>query len=101
MCDCISYNRPEPYQKTAEIVLTPPSWANSDRETIPVDACIADQVLALWKHHIWTLSTCCGHNGASPRHVVVHKDDAVRARNLLQEKFDHPLITQYWVLATA
>lgn len=102
MCDCTSYNRPEPYQKTPSAILTPPEWAHHEGDGgVCVDACIADQVQALWGAKIWTLSTCCGHNGESPRHVVVHKDDAVRARNLLQEQFDRPLITQYWVLATA
>src|SRR5690606_17494779 len=101
MCDCISYNRPQEYQKTPSVILTVPDWVNHERGTIAVDACIAEQVEALWAERIWTLSTCCGHNGEAPSHVVVHKDDAVRARDLLQEKFEHPLTVQFWVLATA
>lgn len=103
-CDCISYNRPQAYQKTPSVGLKPPQWALDSggvKELILVDACIADQVQALWDAGIWTEATCCGHNGQFPRSVVVGKDDSVRARDLLQAKFERPLPVQFWVLANA
>lgn len=103
-CDCISYNRPQEYQKTPSVGLHPPKWALDSggvKDLILVDSCISDQVLELWEAGIWTESTCCGHNGQFPRSVVVGKDDAVSARNLLRSKFEHPMVVQFWTLATA
>lgn len=97
-CDCISYNRPEPYQKTPSALLeVPHRWAN-EAQTVCVDACIADQVVALWEAGIWTLSTCCGHNGAAPRHVVVNEAEAGRAHAILNDRFSSPLEVHFWTL---
>lgn len=63
MCDCISYNRPEPCNQNGveSVILKAPKW--SEKDTICVDACIADSILMLWNNDILTLGCCCGHNG--------------------------------------
>ena len=87
MCDCISYNGQTPAQEgTAEVVLTAPDWITQERRTIPVDACIADHILALWDARIWTQSCCCGHNGKYPRSVVVDQSDHAAAQAILDER---------------
>lgn len=87
MCDCISYNGQRPGQiGTPEVVLDAPDWIEHDRRTIPVDACIADHIKALWGAKIWTHSCCCGHNGTFPRSVVVDKSDHAAAHRLLIER---------------
>lgn len=87
MCDCISYNGQVPGQTgTPEVVLTAPDWVTQERRTIPVDACIADHITALWDARIWTLSCCCGHNGRYPRSVVVDKADHAAAQSLLDDR---------------
>lgn len=104
MCDCISYNRPQEYQKTPSIGLTPPQWALDSggvKDLILVDSCIADQVQALWDAGIWTESSCCGHNGEFWRSIIVGKLDARRARDLLQERFERPAMVAYWSLVIA
>lgn len=83
-CDCQSYNRPDVGGTTPEIVLSLPAhMVNEGRETICVDACMADVIEALWAEGIETQSCCCGHNGAfGPPAVVVHARHAKRARTI-------------------
>lgn len=83
-CSCISYNRPQPYQTTPSRILTTPDWAQHHRETISVDECIADTILALWDARIWTLNCCCGHNGEFDRGVIVDRSDRERAAAVLR-----------------
>ena len=99
-CDCISYNRPKDYQKSESERITPPSWVKG-APTILVDKCIADQIQCLWDAGIWTTCSCCGHNGEAPRHVVVSKDDADKAKALLNLKFERPVMVVYWSLVVA
>ena len=49
MCDCISYNRPEPMQKTRSVFLNPMEYFSYDSiaRKVPVDACIADDIRRL------------------------------------------------------
>lgn len=100
MCDCISYNRPEPYQKTPSRILTPSESLGLGKETICVDACIADQVEAMWAAGVATLSTCCGHNGQFDRHVVVVPEHAEKAKAALAD-FPDPLVVYCWRLVAA
>jgi hypothetical protein len=100
MCDCISYNRPEAYQKTPSPILVPPEELALGKDTICVDACIVDQVEALWAAGVATLSTCCGHNGQFDRHVVVVPEHAVQAKSVLAG-FADPLGVYCWRLVAA
>lgn len=100
MCDCISYNRPRPQQKTPSIVVNMPFFEPEGPTTeVSLDACIADQVKALWDAGIPTMSSCCGHNGEFPRHVVVSSEYAWEAKEALKS-FRSPLTVSFWVLAT-
>ncbi len=83
-CNCRSYNRPDWGGDEPEVVLPVPEWAGSERQTICVDACIADEVKVLWAARIWTLGSCCGHNGAAPRMVIVDRADREKAARLLR-----------------
>lgn len=100
MCDCISYNQPEPYQKTPERILTPPESLGLGKDTICIDACIVDQVEALWAAGVATLSTCCGHNNQSHRHVVLEPEHADKAKAVLA-RFPDPLVVYCWKLVAA
>ena len=66
MCDCYSYNG-EVGTVPAKILQVPKEW-QWEKENVEVDACIADQVLALWDAGIVTLSSCCGHEGQDIPH---------------------------------
>lgn len=82
MCDCRSYNRPEWGGSTDEIVVTVPKRLQAPgRETVCLDLCIAPSVLALWAAGIKTFGSCCGHNGAVPRTIIV--DDVESAQTAL------------------
>lgn len=85
-CDCISYNNPQPDQKTPSVVMTAPAWAGWHKPTICVDACISHHVQALWDAHLWTLGSCCGHNGRFQRSVIVDQADHVKAQALLSDR---------------
>lgn len=68
MCDCISYNRSdESGGSTPEAVLPYRKYfPGSAKETVCVDACIAETIERLWAAGVITGACCCGHNGRSP-----------------------------------
>lgn len=86
-CVCISYNRPLPYQTDQEVILDHAKYfPDTKRKTICVDACIAEQIEALWKAGIRTAGCCCGHNGRPWLDVgLLHPKDVERACSLLDE----------------
>lgn len=96
-CKCISYNRPLPYQTEQSVVLDVPDWVGSEKLTVCVDACIAPVVKALWEARIWTLGSCCGHNGEFPRTIIVDRSDRKRAEEVIASLGDSAII-QAWEL---
>ncbi len=97
-CTCISYNRPEPHQTTQSAVLQPPDWVPMEAgRTVCVDACIAHIIKALWDARIWTLNSCCGHNGQFMRSVIVDREDRARAEAVIAD-LDDDMIVQTWEL---
>ena len=68
MCDCISYNMQVPGQAgTPEKVLPFRKYfPDAQRETVCVDACIAETIERLWAAGVLTVASCCGHNGTMP-----------------------------------
>lgn len=84
-CRCISYNRTHTHQDVPSRVLEIPEWVRSQKYTVCVDDCIAHAVLALWDAKIWTLNSCCGHNGAFRRCIIVDKSDRERAATVLRD----------------
>lgn len=88
MCDCHSYNAD--IGNVPEVILDPNEYFNWDSQarTVCVDACIADQIKALWEIGIWTVGCCCGHNGLFSDRPNVILDTEVnheRAITLLNE----------------
>ena len=72
-CNCQSYNRPDLGGSTPFTILRPSDYFSyvSQDETICVDACIADEVSRLWRAGIETRGSCCGHNGAFKRSIII------------------------------
>ncbi len=98
MCDCISYNRPDlcPIDGKPSVLLKPPSW--SSRESICVDACIADAVKMLWDNDIVTCGSCCGHNKWMPSIILDEAADARKALDLLVAFDGRPWDVMQWRL---
>lgn len=84
-CLCISHNRPEPWQTEPERVLVVPEALRAaiGRDSIAVDACVADLVLDLWGQGFVTHGVCCGHSGTLPRSVVVEAEQAAAVKAFL------------------
>jgi len=65
-----------------QVMLTPPlplrrnTPEGETATTVCVDACLADEVMALWKLGIRTTGCCCGHKVTSPFIGVVDDDIA-------------------------
>ena len=76
-CSCHSYNADSGSE--AEVALPVPDFMKvmypASKNSICIDKCIVPVISYLWKHQIYTLSSCCGHNGISPDfpnpHIVV------------------------------
>lgn len=89
MCKCVSNNRPEEWQTSPCVRMIPPFPSKPvGGEEIPhkpiyVDACIANVLQAIWDEEIYTLNSCCGHNG-----MFSEKPSIVFEQNLTKEKAD-------------
>lgn len=81
-CDCISSNQPEKGGTELEVILEFPDFFKSERKTVCVDSCMVSLIKELWKEKIYTLSSCCGHNGLFDigRFIVVHQEQAKEAK---------------------
>lgn len=90
-CECKSYNRPEDTGDVEAIILDPNEYFDWDEpaKLVSVDACIAEYVVKLWKAHIWTKGSCCGHNGMFPRNIVLDSwREAERAHRITKGKIE-------------
>lgn len=93
MCECRSYNRPDLGGTVGEIVVSIPDHIKPDThravaDNICLDLCIAPVVLRLWAENIPTLGSCCGHNGAFSRSVIVEERFADTAEEVVQAMGD-------------
>lgn len=91
MCDCHSYNG---YIGTdPEVILDPRPYFPGTTKTVCVDACIADEIKALWSAGIWTGGCCCGHNGYfgedRPSVIIYQGYNAAKAKHILSEIDPH------------
>lgn len=96
MCDCISYNQPEPKQTRPTVVVRPPFGEKS----VCLDACIVDAIQSLWAAGIETRGSCCGHGDAAPSVVLsdgATDDIATRARDVLKAD-GRPWVVLAWRL---
>ncbi|MBR9766471.1 MAG: hypothetical protein GYB53_23880 [Rhodobacteraceae bacterium] len=83
-CDCHSHNAGA--GSTPEVILHQRQYfPDAYKDEVAVDACIAEQIEALWKVGVPTRGSCCGHNGAfGPPWVVLDSPlDAVMANAVL------------------
>ncbi len=83
MCDCQSYNRPENSGSIPETVLDPRPYFAFATKTVCVDACIADQIEALWKAGVFTRGCCCGHNLQGPEVFIDQPSEVEMACSVL------------------
>lgn len=87
MCKCHSYNGE--YGTTPEVMVPAPEWAltclGEPKETICLDACIAETIQELWRRGICTESSCCGHNRMRPSVVVSTDEDMAHVKKVLDE----------------
>jgi predicted alpha/beta-fold hydrolase len=77
MCDCKSYND---YNNattgTPEVFLKAPDW--SSKESICIDACIAEVIQKIWDAGIVTRGCCCGHNKSAPNAIIDGDSEDIR-----------------------
>lgn len=74
MCNCVSYNLPEPYQMDDPVIIN----------GISVDACIADTMRAVWNAGISTGYCCCGHGRQDPSIIIAHVGDVEYTRKVIE-----------------
>lgn len=98
-CSCISYNQPKPHQTVPSRILAPPRWANSSRDGICVDECIADVVLALWDARVWTMGSCCGHGDVTRRAIIVDRSEREKAAKVVRDMGDDAQILAWELVA--
>lgn len=82
-CDCQSYNLPETTGNVPEVILDPRPHFDFATKTVCVDACIADQIEALWLAGVFTKGCCCGHNKDYPSVFLHRAADAELAEKVL------------------
>ena len=86
LCNCISYNSPHDFQTDREVVLDPRNYGISQAtKTVCVDACISEQIKAVWRAGIVTGGCCCGHNKLAPSLFVYFAKDVVKACDTLAQ----------------
>ena len=78
-------------KRGTQVVVDLPEWLWPERETrtVCIDSCIVENVRALWDSKIYTLGSCCGHDGefGNPS-VILHEhemkqEDVERALSVL------------------
>lgn len=71
-----------------QVVLTPPLLLRRNTpegepaKTVCVDACLVEEVAALWRLGIRTTGCCCGHGGQAPAYIGVVEADIGRMEAL-------------------
>jgi len=96
MCDCHSYNKDSGTVK--EIILNTKDFFDHKEKTICVDACISDQIIALWSEGIWTLGSCCGHNKDVPNVIIAESASPELAHKVLKIWDDREWKVLQWKL---
>ncbi|WP_306150660.1 hypothetical protein [Roseovarius sp. MMSF_3281] len=82
-CDCESSNQPDTTGNIPETILDPRPYFDFTTKTVCVDACIAEQIEALWRAGVWTRGCCCGHNKRGPEVFLDRAEDARKAAEVL------------------
>lgn len=74
--------------KTPEVLLIPPKDLGIGKDSICVDACIAEIIKHIWAHGIMTLNSCCGHNKLEPSIILEQgcsEEKALKVKALIAE----------------
>lgn len=87
-CNCKSYNK-DVGGTVDPVILNPNEYFNWDSpaKNVPVDACIASEIEACWKHGIWTRGSCCGHGTSNPS-VIIDKGESIEDAVALVQEID-------------
>lgn len=95
-CNCYSYNWC--VGETPEVVLEVPKdlLPIIRRETVCVDACVVDDIKALWKAGIVTHGACCGHNRI-PASIVLDNDVSQEIVNKCERILSRPYELLSWI----
>lgn len=100
-CNCHSYNAD--IGTVPEVALSPGDYfPDIEHEAIYIDACIAPVIQHLWKNGIWTIGSCCGHNGKLGRPGIIlgeNEDSYADIRRLIKEMDDRHFDLYQWKLA--
>lgn len=103
-CDCHSYNADIGHTKEKILRVYKYFERCEDKElTVCIDACISEQIKMLWQNDIWTIGSCCGHNGIfgdkRPTVCVDVGENAIKAKELLKlHDPNREWIVQQWQL---
>ena len=91
-CNCHSYNAATGEVPEAVLPIgkyfpnTTHDCSDEKKQSVSVDACIANAILSLWEAGVETLGSCCGHNGRYakyPNVILKHPKDAEKAAEVL------------------
>jgi len=63
---------------------------------VSVDACLAAEVLWLWRQGVVTIASCCGHGGDHLGDIIVDDADGGRMRELGYEGKANPCGVMCW-----
>jgi hypothetical protein len=86
MCNCHSYNAGT--GDVPEVLFNAKDYFEVDKSKIVcIDACISEQIKMLWQNGIWTLGSCCGHNGlfGDASVIIANNADPKKVKDLLKK----------------
>lgn len=75
-CNCHSYNADA--GSVPNVILEVPEEIlrfTDGRQTVCIDACIAETIANLWGLGLPTLNSCCGHNKSRPEIIIPENRD--------------------------
>lgn len=92
VCNCKSYNAGT--GETPEVPLQ-----HKTNGTALIDACIAPVIKHLWDNNIWTINSCCGHNGLFGMPSIVlgeNEENYHHIKKLIAEKDPRTFVLSQW-----
>lgn len=96
-CNCHSYNRES--GEAPNVILPVPEHIRAytdGRETVCIDACIADTIKYLWLRGLPTLNSCCGHNDMEPSVIIPQECEPQRYLDALTQFDDRDWVVSRW-----
>ena len=87
-------------EQGTERIVAKPEWAEHNGDTICIDECIADAVMAAWDAGLVTLGSCCGHGRTLPGLVLEQIFDPAIAWSIMATVDDRNWELFQWQLVT-